>query len=228
MKNVSRLPVPSSIRENSEKWTKDLLAAIDNYNKTGEEIPVNIKNKYKQTDVLDTLKEMYSDRYGNYYCCYCESPIQPVSYPHIEHRKPKDKDYFPEEAFNWDNLHLVCQVCNTNKLNKWDAENEILDAVNDIPIEEHLGYRIEIPEGVYRETFTPRGITTVNHADLDREDLRSPRIEIWKKTIDSIKEIQSFGNDSKVYTAKKILIEKCNGKHGSLIKWVLKDWKVIE
>lgn len=147
MKNVHRPPIPNSLREDSEKWTKDLMTAIANYKKTGKKIPDTVKNRYKQNDVLEALKQMYGDAYGAYYCCYCESPIEPVSFPHIEHRKPKYMDLFPNEAFNWDNLHLACETCNVNKGTKWDAKNEILDAVNDVPIEEHLGYRVEVLEG---------------------------------------------------------------------------------
>lgn len=226
MKNVKRLPIPNTLRINSEKWKNDLLTAIDKNQKTGEKIPDVIRNRYHQEDVLDALKIMYGDGYGNYYCCYCESSIEPVSYPHIEHRKPKDKELFPEESFNWDNLHLACQTCNTNKGKKWNKENEILDPVVDIPIEEHLGYRVEIPEGVYRETISDQGFTTVEHADLDRPSLRRIRIEIWKTTIDVIREINTFGNSPRAETSKKILIEKCKGKHGSLIRWILKEWGV--
>lgn len=228
MKNVKRLPMPNILRRNSKKWTENLLGAITEFRVTGKKIPDSVKNKYKQDEVLDVLKQMYNDGYGTYYCCYCEASIGSVSFPHIEHRKPKEKDCFPEDAFNWDNMHLSCQICNMEKGNKWDAKNEILDAVNDVPIKKHLGYKVEVPEGVFRETLTKRGITTKRHTDLNRESLRIARLKIWHSIIEAIKEINSLGDDPRVHTAKEILIEKCGGVHGSLIEWILIEWKVID
>lgn len=227
MRNVKRLPVPGTLRDNSEQWKTDLLDAIVENKATGKEIPKGVYNKYKQDDVLETLKQMYSDGYGTYYCCYCESPIEPVSFPHIEHRKPKHKHLFPEETFNWDNLHLVCETCNVKKGTKWDDTEEILDACHDVPIENHLCYKVEIPEGVYRDALTGRGITTVEHTELDRPPLRLARLKIWHAMIEKIREIKSSDAEPKKHTAKKILVDKCNGHHGSLIKWLLQEWNVI-
>lgn len=227
MKNVKRRPMPDILRKNSKKWTQNLLDAITEFRTTGKKIPDSVKNKYKHDEVLDVLKQIYNDGYGTYYCCYCETQIEPVSFPHIEHRKPKEQDRFPEDAFNWDNLHLSCQTCNMAKGTKWDAKNKILDAVNDVPIKKHLGYRVEMPEGVFRETLTKRGITTENHTDLNRKSLRIARLKIWHSIIKRIQEINSFGDGPRAHTAKKILIEKCKGIHGSLIKWILIEWKVI-
>ena len=227
MKNVERVFEPNSLRENSEEWTNDLLTAIDIYKKNGVNIPTKVKNKYKKKDVLDALKQMYGDGYGTCFCCYCESSIEDVSYPHIEHRKPKDKDLFPEETFNWNNLHLACEKCNKNKGKKWDTVNEILDAVNDIPIEKHLGYKVEFPEGIYIETLSERGITTEKHTDLNRKPLRIARLKIWGSIKNSIDKINISRNDPPTHTAKQILFNKCSGMHGSLIAWALKNADLI-
>ena len=228
MRNVKRFAIPTSLAENATNWTDDLLTAIDNYRNTGEKIPDRVKNKYKQADVLKTLKLMYNDGYGTCFCCYCESSIEDVGYPHIEHRKPKDKDLFPEEAFSWDNLHLACEKCNKNKLNKWDADNEILDATRiRIRIENHLGYKVKFPEGIYVETLTERGVTTEKHTDLNRKSLRTARLKIFSSINDSIKEIRSSSDDPRTHTAKQILADKCTGIHGSLIAWALKNEDVL-
>ncbi len=222
MKNVNRVSEPSILRENSKKWTDDLLAAIDNYKKNGVIIPPKVKNRYKKKDVLDALKRMYSDGYGTCFCCYCESPIEDVGYPHIEHRKPKDKDLFPKETFNWRNLHLACEKCNKNKGIQWDISNQILDAVKDKPIEKHLGYKVTYPEGVYVETITQRGVTTEKHTDLNREPLRIARLKILNSIKESVDIIKASSNEPRAYTAKQMLFDKCSGIHGSLIAWALK------
>jgi uncharacterized protein (TIGR02646 family) len=94
-------------------------------------------DNYRKDDVRKALREMYSDEDGCY-CCYCEAQIDEVAYDHIEHRMPKTT--FPQHAFDWDNLHLACQICNMHKLERWDDEYPILDAVID-PIKDHLGVR---------------------------------------------------------------------------------------
>jgi hypothetical protein len=108
-----------------------------------------------------------------------------------------------------------------NNSDKWNTIDEILDAVHDIPIEDHLGYKVEFPEGIYRETLSGSGITTVEHAGLDRKPLRTARLVIWQKMQEKITEINSFKDGPRKYTAKKILNDKCEGIHGSLIKWIL-------
>ena len=68
---------------------------------------------YKDTVNKEALRESTSGK-----CMYCESKIGYSSYPHVEHIKPKKK--FPELEFSWNNLGFSCQVCNTNKGDKYD------------------------------------------------------------------------------------------------------------
>ncbi len=103
-------------------------------------------------------------------CAYCETNIGTASYPQIEHLKPKSK--FPEQSFQWSNLHLVCQICNTIKSDKWDAENPILDIVLDNP-EEHLQYIFH-----KMKAKTDRGSTTISHCQLNRSSLLDSRKKI--------------------------------------------------
>lgn len=218
--------IPRSLARYGEKWTKKLLDAIEEAKRNGTEVADKFYNKYKKDDVLDALKLMYGDRDFSY-CCYCESIINDVSYEQIEHRMPKRKtlDQYPQKTYEWDNLHLVCGICNGHKGNNYDENEPILDAVDD-DIEQHLGYKLTPTNAVYRETLSNRGITTVEHADLDRPSLREARRRIWVTAENSIKEIRKLGNDPKAYTAKKALRDTCKGEHGSLIKYLMIDHEV--
>jgi len=214
--------IPMSLTKHGKRWTKKLLDAIEEAKRNDTKVPDRFYNKYKKNDVLDALKLMYGDKDFSY-CCYCESIINDVSYEQIEHRMPKRKtlDKYPENTYDWENLHLVCIICNTHKGNKYDENEPILDAaVNDI--EQHLGYKLK-PKGVYRETKSHRGITTVEHADLDRPTLLKARLKIWVETVDAINDIRKLGNDPRVYTAKKALRDTYEGEHGSLIKYLMID-----
>lgn len=223
MRNVNRPPMPESLRLHGETWTKELMDAVARHKGDGTPISSSLQEKYKQADVLAALKIMYSAGDGRYYCCYCEGYIADVSYPHIEHRKPKAIEMFPELTFDWYNLHLSCGRCNTHKGNKWDPANEILDAAKD-PIVPHLGYRLENINGVYRERLTDRGHITVEHADLDRESLRIPRLETLSIALAGIQDIMKSKSNALKATKIKILRDRCSGEYGSVIAWALETF----
>lgn len=222
MKNVKRLSKPLVLHEKAEEWTKALLEAIAEYHGNGTKVPKSLYNKYSHDDIRDTLERMYRNEEGQCLCCYCESVIDIVSFPNIEHLKPKAKDKFPELTFDWDNLHVACTLCNGAKSDKYDDCHPILDPVDD-PVSGHLGYRVCEVKGVYRETISKRGITTVEHADLDRQPLRTARRGVHQKTMELINEINTLGDDPRAYTAKRMLGDKCTSIYGSLIKYLMEQ-----
>jgi uncharacterized protein (TIGR02646 family) len=223
MRIVKRLQEPESLRKNAVKWTKALLDAIEKAKKEGSKAPDSLYNHYKQPDILVRLRQMYGN--GEVcYCCYCESIIDDVSYEQIEHRMPKrmSLDKYPERTYLWSNLHIACEKCNRSKGNKFNEGAPILDAATDT-IADHLGYTLSPTKGVYRQTKSKRGITTVEHADLDRSSLRIARLKVWIETIKAIQEIVKFGSGAEAYTAKEMLRDKCDEEHGSLIKHLLDE-----
>lgn len=227
MRKVIRTPqIPRSLARNGERWTQELLDAIAEAKRNGTKVQDGLYYKYKKDDVLEALKLMYGDKVFSY-CCYCESIINDVSYEQIEHRMPKRKtlDQYPQQTYDWKNLHLACPKCNGHKGNKYDENEPILDAVID-NIEQHLGYKLNLTDGILRETLSQRGVTTVKHADLDRPSLCRARFKIWVETINAIKEIIKLKDNPRVYTAKKALCNNCNGEHGSLIKYLMIEWGV--
>ncbi|HEV2046323.1 MAG TPA: HNH endonuclease [Chthoniobacterales bacterium] len=154
-------------------------------------------------------------------CCYCESQVGPVRADEIEHRMPINGG-FPGSAFDWDNLHLACSGCNGEKSNQWDAAHPILDAVTDVPIEDHLGYECS-DSGVRQLWLTPRGHTTESHAKLNRDKLRGARDTIMIKVVGLIQEIRNrLENDPADVLAanrRQGLEEMYTGPYGSMIRW---------
>ena len=227
MRNVTRRPLPNQLRKYSRRWTKALLEEIEKSKRTGDKVPDRYYNKYKHDDVKEELRRMYGD--GDFcYCCYCESIIDDVSYEHIEHRMPKKrtKDKYPEQTYEWENLHLSCEKCNSFKGTKYDEKYPILDATKD-SIKEHLGYVVsDTDKGVYRETLTRRGTTTVKHTHLDRSSLRRARLKVYHVTVRAIQEIMQLGDDPRVYTKVKMLRDMSKEEHGSLIEHLLEEWNV--
>jgi uncharacterized protein (TIGR02646 family) len=226
MRNVERFPgfpEPPSLQKYKKHWTEALMEKIKECKKTGKKVPDNFYNKYNKKDILEALQKMYG-RSDFCYCCYCESIINDVSFEQIEHRMPKKKSYdkYPESTYDWDNLHLACEKCNNSKRNQYDEKFPILDATKDI-IEEHLGYKLDEINGVYRETLSKRGNTTVEHADLDRPPLRKARLGIWISAANAIQDINRriSQDDPRANTALRMLRDKCSHEHGSLIKFLI-------
>lgn len=226
MKNVIREAKPTILNNKAGKWTDELMVAVEKYRHTGEKVPSKLQEHYKKPEIKDALKRMYSDRDGNNFCCYCESEIDVVDYPHIEHKMPKDPDLFPEQTYEWDNLHLACSQCNGNKGNKWDEDHPILDAVKDTPIHEHMSYMVDCT-GVYRSVVTERGNTTIKHANLNRHKLLKARHRVYYEILQTIQEIIRLKDDPRISTHIEILKNKSKGSHGALIQWALEEWSII-
>lgn len=172
MHSVTRTTQPTSLREHADEWTKNLLEQLNVFREVNK-IPQKYTDKYRQADVQKELRKMYKKR-----CCYCESKIGAQTHEHIEHLKPKS--IFPQECFEWENLHWVCPICNSdNKSNKWDRENPILDPTKDrigdcIDIDLITGDIIPIGEN-------ERAKTTIRDTGLNRNKLREERQDLIRE-----------------------------------------------
>ncbi len=106
MIRVQRSNPPPHLTRWAEKWTTELLNAIEQYkNGYSGPPPDSLWNKYNKDYVKQALRQMFHDK-----CAYCESKITHVDYPHIEHYRPKRQ--CPHLTFQWENLLLACGICN--------------------------------------------------------------------------------------------------------------------
>jgi uncharacterized protein (TIGR02646 family) len=145
---------------------------------------------YGHSDVRSSLE---SAQHGK--CCYCEVKIpKPYAPMHVEHYRPKGysqqsskavKNYpgYYWLAYDWDNLFLSCQFCNSsNKRNFFPLSQTARRAVShhgdifrESPLilnpsgpddpRDHIKFHQEIPKG-----RTRRGKTTIAVIGLDRQD----------------------------------------------------------
>lgn len=171
MRKVKRLPIPDSLKNNSAKWTEELLAEIGrvgSYTKVDD----SFKNKYRQKDVQKALEKMYKN-----HCCYCEAVIGVSSYGRIEHLKPKSLPVFYQYTFEWENMHWCCEICNTSyKRAKWNFEHPILDPSKE-EVEKFL--KLNLTTGEYEALEDDkRAETTINHTGMNREALTKARRRI--------------------------------------------------
>ena len=172
MRKVTRPECPESLKAHADKWTKELLQEISKVNNDYSKVPDNFKNKYKQNDVKEALRNMYTN-----HCCYCESRTGISSYGHIEHLKPKGLKEFHHLSFDWHNLHWCCEICNTSyKKTNWDFENPILDPSKD-EIKDYL--KLNLNTGKYEAIENnPRASTTILHTGLNRDELVEARKQL--------------------------------------------------
>jgi uncharacterized protein (TIGR02646 family) len=101
---LSKGDEPTILSENAAAWTSELLDALEN---RSADVP-GIKSRYNHPTVKAALKAETSEK-----CAYCESNMLHVTYGDIEHIAPKSAD--PNLTFDWKNLTLACDVCNTKK-----------------------------------------------------------------------------------------------------------------
>lgn len=95
---------PDVLVQHAAAWTAELLAAIA----AGQELSAARRNRYNNAEVKDALRVETRKK-----CAYCESDFAHVAHGHIEHISPKAPN--PQLTYEWDNLTLACDVCNTNK-----------------------------------------------------------------------------------------------------------------
>ena len=220
MQNVSRTEEPAVLRNNSQRWRRELIEKLYELRSEGRKKDKDYKNKenkYKHKDLKEALTRMYQSL-----CCYCETKISFVSARHIEHRKPKSR--FPNSTFLWSNLHLCCPDCNHAKGEKYNYEAPILDAATDEIGPDVFDYDHE-RAGVWLVPKNARAETTENHANLNREDLRLKiRPEILFSALNLVREINRSGGSPEGNMVRKKLQTYCKEQHGSLFVYAIREF----
>jgi uncharacterized protein (TIGR02646 family) len=216
MRNVKRLSKPETLRRKGAEWTREIVSKAKTARQHKKAVPSKAY-RYNKKDIRDALTQMYGGL-----CCYCESRVTHVAFAHIEHRMPKSR--FPRKTYDWTNLNLACPKCNNAKGEKWTSSAPILDSVSDIPITDHLTYKVG-KSGVRRWPASQRGETTVDHANLDRDDLVKQRNQVYLETAGTIDEIDKAKNSHSpaVQALIRELKTKINGEYGSLIQWMIES-----
>lgn len=95
---------PDILKQNDAIWRDGLLDLIASGRPTAD----YLRNKYGHENVKAALKVETASK-----CAYCESKPLHVTYGDVEHIVAKSRA--PERTFDWDNLTLACDVCNTKK-----------------------------------------------------------------------------------------------------------------
>jgi 5-methylcytosine-specific restriction endonuclease McrA len=103
MMKLSRSECPNWLTENSAEWTRRWIRKVNT---------PTTKNNWDWYDVEGVatnqklLPLLLVDT--DYHCSYCDK--RPIRVEEIDHFKPKVE--FPNDAFDWENLFVVCKDCN--------------------------------------------------------------------------------------------------------------------
>ena len=213
--------MPDVLKQNSKKWTEDLLNALEKGDqKAKKKAKKRAREKYKHQEIQEALDDMYGEL-----CCYCETltGVDEGSFRHTEHRKPMSK--FPQDTFNWNNLHRVCVICNNSKGNKWDRDNPILDPTVDteiIPNHIDVFHYLETTE-FYAKTGS--GKTTIEHTDLNRPKVARKRHELCNEALGLKRDLEAKGKTlSDIQKIKNDINKMKTGRYGSCVKRVLEQF----
>lgn len=122
MIKLTKLPIPDILAQNGAAWTTLLLEKQI----AGETPTITDKSRYRHPQIKSTLTQ---ETYGK--CAYCESKFEHVTYGDIEHISPKSTEL--EAIFQWENLTLACDVCNTNKSDKFPRKEGLADPYDHDP-----------------------------------------------------------------------------------------------
>lgn len=165
MISLQKSDVPDELQTRITERTTQLLRLLN----AGDEVPQQLKNAYKSDNIKELVKaETYSK------CAYCESKVPHVYFGDIEHIKPKTT--FPELTFAYDNLTLVCAVCNNNKRDYFNANTPLINPYIDDPQD----YLIPLGPLIMHKPGSEKGRLTESIIKLNRPDLlerRKERIE---------------------------------------------------
>ena len=214
MRNATRAEIPKALQRNAPKWTQKLLEALVNGDKKKIALA---QNKYNHKEVKNTLITMYKG-----HCCYCEGHIREVSWGQIDHLKPIEK--YPESGFDWNNLNLSCERCNGSKSNQYDEAYPILDPTGTEPINDHLDYHLSAEKaGLSIKAKSNRGATTINHTDLDRQELCTGRGEVLNKAWELKNKLNKQAGAPINEQIKGELLKLKEGRFGSVVGMVFND-----
>ena len=193
MIKLTKSAKPSILVTNEKKWTDDLMAFVN----SDRMVPDNIINRYNNQEIKDALKK---ETYGK--CMYCEGYIGAVSFPHIEHFRPKSK--YPKKTFDWNNLGLGCQVCNTNKNDIFDEDLQFINPYYENPDD----FFIFIGTMVIQKPGNARGENMKNQLKLNRAELMEQRKDAIEKISNLVERYVATTNPAiKEMLRKNIKIE---------------------
>lgn len=188
---------PEVLLEEGDKETQSMCQEYDDnhsHYQSGERKLEFDRKIYADESVKEALKTAQHEK-----CCYCETKFGATSYGAVEHFRPKGEMRQKKGAgrllpgyywlaFNWENLLVICEKCNTNKGSLFPLEDPdararshhddlsretplLVDPGSEDP-RKHIRFR-----GAAVEPITRKGRETISVTGLRRSELEEKRKE---------------------------------------------------
>lgn len=246
MKKITKGSPPDVLARHSQDWIDEQmrLARILSNN---QDIVSDDFKLYKRVNLKRKLEDEFSHN-----CCYCGSKIpKDVSYGHIEHYRPKtaisikrggdkQKPAYYWLGASWENLLLVCPVCNSNKGDKFplldDSFRDIRNKniANEVPLILNITdnrYRFEnnyvldvgidenneIMSSIVLKGISLAGVTTISYCNLMREELFIKREKVRTIVVEDCHLFEEFLSDCRLpltdenLTRRKRALKRASG-----------------
>ncbi len=176
MIRVTRGPPPAGFARRSREWRRRLSAERRNRSDLTAGVFWSLIRDELRPDAAELRKRFRAK------CGFCESKMESVSYPHIEHYRPKSRPEYERFMFSWTNWLLSCVRCNQTKRIQFPMHRrvpDLLDPTRDDPLA-HLDFNRSTILALSR-----RGRETIRLVGLDRQPLNGARA-IWLTFVDAL------------------------------------------
>ncbi|BCH63274.1 hypothetical protein RvVAT039_04900 [Agrobacterium vitis] len=180
MIKLSKGAIPAVLINNAASWTNIVVDKTAR----GEKPTDTEKGRYRHADVKAAL---VVETHGK--CAYCESKLRHITYGDVEHVTPKSID--PSRWFDWTNLTLACDVCNTEKGNYMGDHDSFVDPYTVDPETQfwHMGPTIFPRPGSDAAVKTER-LLKLNRPEL--VERRDARLKSLLKHLDVIARVKDL------------------------------------
>jgi hypothetical protein len=188
MIRLSKVGIPKVLAQRGDRWARVLRLRIER----GQRPKVSEIDRYKHPEIKEALILETSGK-----CAYCESKLTHIAFGHIEHVAPKSRR--PDLAFDWENLTLACELCNTKK----GVREDLIDPYVDYP-DHHL---------IFHEAYvfvlpgSDKGLLSQRILDLNRAGLVEQRRDALR-ALDGLLDRIARTKNSEVRAILKAELEK--------------------
>lgn len=191
MIRLTKGPIPPVLAVNAAAWTNELLVRIA----TGDEPTKYQLGRYNKPEIKNALLAETKMK-----CAYCESNFRHVTYGDIEHITPKAGN--PAVRFDWENLTIACDVCNTNK-------GEVMGLVDPYSVDPCVLYDFQGPL-MWAISTDASALLTEEQLQLNRDGL----VERRKERIDFVRSLVVSALD-KPEDVRNALLRRASLESGS-------------
>ena len=177
MIRLNKSAKPDILVKNAVAWTK----VLTEHQSAGTSPTDTERSRYRHPEIKTALLAETVEK-----CAYCESKLRHITYGDVEHIIPKSTDV--TKTFEWENLTLACDVCNTNKGTHFGNHEDLVDPYATDP-DDHFNFA---GANILSKPGSGPGLATESTLKLNRLELierRSERLRFLNRQLHLLVEV---------------------------------------